>query len=120
MVASILLCSLPSDKGIVGDKGSIDAVSKFNVALKWGCNLVAQDIPGGSIHGLEAYAVMQGIGNAVLPDPYIDMTIIRLDTIIGNIKNIIAENITIVAWVGNPIGNMGDRIIGDGMVVGVL
>ena len=58
-------------------------------------DLVADDVPGPAVLGLEADAVVHGVVDAVAPDADVRQPVVGLDAVVGGVEDVVAEDVDV-------------------------
>jgi hypothetical protein len=55
--------------------------------------------------------------DAVAPHADVDLPFVGLDAVVGGVEDVVAENVDVVSRRRDPIGDTGDAVVGDRVVV---
>ena len=78
-------------------------------------DLVPDDVPGAARLRLKADAVVHGVVDAVAPHPHVRAPVVGLDPIVGRVEDVVAEDVDVDVGIGDPVGDVGDPVVGDGV-----
>ena len=80
-------------------------------------DLVADEVPGRPDLRLKAERVVHGIVDAVAPHPDVGPPLVGLDAVVGGVEDVVAEDVDVGSRGRDPIGDTGDAVVGDRVVV---
>lgn len=73
---------------------------------------ISDKVPRAALHGLEAEGVVFGVGDPVCPHPNVGKAVVRLQSIVGNIEDVVAVDIDVPLRIRDAIGHSGDSVVG--------
>ena len=75
--------------------------------------LVPNDVPGPALHRLEADGMILVVIHPVAPHTDVGEAIIRLQSVVGDVEDVVSVYVAVAFRVGDSIGDAGNAVICD-------